>query len=433
MKKNKVVKPGYLFTTGYTNYVFSLLFLLYMFDYIDRMIVGSLFPFIKADWGLTDTQLGSLVSAVYWAIVALTFPISILVDRWSRRRTIGAMAAVWSLATFACAFVGSFGQLLATRTLIGVGEAGYAPGGTAMISAMYPKEKRSWIMGLWNASIPLGSAIGVALGGIIAANWGWRHAFGIVAIPGFILAILFFFAKDYRTVDLIKQKELEDGKVEKKKMSARDMFNEFISKPALMLTYFGFAAMVFVTTSLLTWLATYFNRIYDIPMEKASPKASLVMLLALVGAPLGGYLTDRWRKRQVNARLLFPGLAALVAAGITFLAFSVFTGTEQYIALLFLGIVITSFIPGAAAATQDLIHPGFRATSYALAIVVQNLLGASMAPIVIGWISDKTDLGTALAILPIFLLVAATLFLTGAMFYKRDMSTVEEVPMEVRH
>lgn len=430
MKKNKTIPKGYLFSKGYTNYVFSLLFLLYMFDYVDRMIVGSLFPFIKEDWGVTDAELGLLVSAVYWAIVALTFPISVLVDRWSRKRTIGVMATVWSLATAACAIVPGFGQLLITRTAIGVGEAGYAPGGSAMISAMYPKEKRSWIMGLWNAAIPLGSAIGVGLGGIIAANWGWRHAFGIVAIPGLIIAILFFFVKDYKTVSLSTVESTVGGKEERKKMSTRDIFNEFIKKPALILTYFGFAGMVFVTTSLLTWLASYFNRMYDLPMEKASTKASLVMLLALVGAPLGGYLTDRWRRKRESARLLFPGIAALLTGVLCFLSFVVFEGTSQYICLLFMGVTVTSFIPGAAAATQDLIHPGLRATSYASAVVVQNLLGASMAPIVIGWISNKTDLPTALSILPVFLLVASALFLTGSFFYKKDMNKVAAVKLE---
>ena len=430
MKKKGLIKSGYLFTPKYTNYIFSLLFLLYMFDYIDRMIVTSLFPFIQEDWGISDAQLGSLVSAVYWAIVALTFPISILVDRWSRRKTIGAMATIWSLATAACAFVGSFGHLVAVRAVIGVGEAGYAPGGMAMISAIYPKEKRSWIMGLWNASIPLGSAIGVALGGIIAAKWGWRHAFGLVAIPGFIIAILFFLVKDYKTVILNKQHLVAGEQPVTKKMNLRDKFHEFSSKPALILTYFGFSAMVFVTTSLLTWLSVYFHRVYDLPMEKAGPKASIVMLLALVGAPLGGYLADRWRRKRINARLLLPGLSALIGAGLAFLAFVVFKDTIQYIVLLLLGMTITSFIPAASATTQDLIHPGMRATSYATAVLIQNLLGASTAPIVIGWLSGRIGLPTALAILPVFLLIASALFFTGSVFYKRDLEKVAKIRME---
>ena len=109
--KNQRVEPGYLFSKGYTNYIFVLLFLLYMFDYIDRMVVTSMFTFIEAEWGISHTQSGMLVSAVYWSIVLLTFPVSILVDRWSRKKTIGIMAVLWSMATLLCALTGNFTQL----------------------------------------------------------------------------------------------------------------------------------------------------------------------------------------------------------------------------------------------------------------------------------------------------------------------------------
>lgn len=442
---NKAEQNGYLFSKGYTNYVFILLFLLYMFDYVDRMIVTSLFPFVKVEWNLSDTQLGALISAVYWSIVILSIPASILVDRWSRRRTIGAMAALWSLATAAASFTKSFPQLFVTRTMIGVGEAGYAPGGTAMISGLYPKEKRSWMMGIWNASIPLGGAIGVAVGGFIAAKWGWRSAFGVVAIPGLIVAILFFFIKDYKTVVLLKnenEKPTSNGIEVKRdnseddiqlqtKMSFKDIIKEFVSKPSLILTYFGMTGIVFVTTSLLSWLPSYYSRMDNIPLQKAGVKASVVMLLAIIGAPLGGYLTDRWRKKKLNARLIFPSITTLIAAVFAFLSFVVFDGTLQYVFLLMLGIAVTMFLPAAGAVTQDLVHPGLRATSYAIAVITQNLLGASAGPIIIGIISDRTDISTALSILPIFLVISSILFFVGSFFYKKDLEKVVDVPLEV--
>jgi len=416
-----------------------------MFDYVDRMIVTSLFPFIKADWNLTDTQLGALISAVYWSIVILTIPASILVDRWSRRRTIGAMAALWSLATAAASFTKTFPQLFLTRTFIGVGEAGYSPGGTAMISGLYPKEKRSWMMGIWNASIPLGGAIGVALGGVIAAKWGWRSAFGVVALPGLIVAILFFFIKDYKTVGLLKNgngKTLAHGTenknetngedtVEQTKMSFKDIIKEFASKPSLIFTYFGMTGIIFVTTSLLSWLPSYFSRLENIPLQKAGAKASLVMLLAIIGAPLGGYITDRWRKKRINARMVFPAITTMIAALFAFLAFVIFDGTLQYVSLLMLGISATMFIPAAGAVTQDLVHPGLRATSYAFAVITQNLLGASAGPLIMGILSDRTDISTALSILPIFLVLSSILFFIGSFFYEKDLEKVVDVPLEV--
>jgi MFS family permease len=425
MKKSED-RSGYLFSKGNTNYVFMLLFLLYMFDYIDRMVVTSMFTSIEHDWGITHTQSGLLVSAVYWAIVLLTFPISILVDRWSRTKTIGVMAIMWSLATALCALTGNFVQLFMARMLIGVGEAGYAPGGSAMISGLYPIDRRARMMGIWNASIPLGSAIGVLLGGIIAVKLGWKHAFGIVAIPGMIVAILFLFVKDYKTVDL----SFFDKNSNKIKMEKKDMVKEFISKPSVLFTYFGMAAVVFVTTSMLTWLPTYFEKMRNIPQETAGKMASSVMVLALVGAPLGGFLTDLWRKSKDNARLLFPALSTLISAIVLFIALVMFKGTIQYVLFLIFGVLVLAFISGAASVTQDVIHPGLRASSYAIAVVVQNLLGASTAPVVMGKIYDLTNIQTALSVLPFVLLVGAFLFWLGSKHYVKDLGKVAQIELE---
>jgi MFS family permease len=419
-------RTGYLFSRGYSNYVFMLLFLLYMFDYIDRMVVTSMFTSIERDWGITHTQSGMLVSAVYWAIVLLTFPVSILVDRWSRTKTIGVMAIMWSLATALCALTGNFVQLFMARLLIGVGEAGYAPGGSAMISGLYPIDKRARMMGIWNASIPLGSAIGVLLGGMIAVKLGWKHAFGIVAIPGLIVAILFLFVKDYKTVDL----SFFDKSQKRVKMEKKDMVREFITKPSVIFTYFGMAAVVFVTTSMLTWLPTYFEKVREIPQEKAGQMASAVMLLALIGAPLGGFLTDKWQKTRDNARMIYPALSTLLSGVVLFIALAFLKGAIQYAVLLVFGILILSFISGAAAVTQDVIHPGLRASSYAIAVVVQNLIGASTAPIVMGKIYDLTNIQTALSILPFVLIVGALLFWMGSKHYVADMGKVAKIQLE---
>jgi MFS family permease len=335
------------------------------------------------------------------------------------------MAIMWSLATALCALTGNFVQLFMARMLIGVGEAGYAPGGSAMISGLYPVDRRARMMGLWNASIPLGSAIGVLLGGIIAAKLGWKHAFGIVAIPGMIVAILFLFVKDYKTVDL----SFYDKDSKRIKMEKKDMIKEFLTKPSVLFTYLGMAAVVFVTTSMLTWLPTYFEKMRNIPQATAGQMASSVMVLALVGAPLGGFLTDLWRKTKDNARLLFPALTTLLSAIVLFLALVFFRGTFQYTLFLIFGVLVLAFISGAASVTQDVIHPGLRATSYAIAVVVQNLLGASTAPVVMGKIYDLTNIQTALSILPLILLIGAILFWLGSRYYVRDLGKVASIPL----
>jgi MFS family permease len=425
--KNSENQQGYLFSKGYSNYVFILLFLLYVFDYADRMVVNSMFSFIQAEWAINATQSGWLVSVIYLSIGILTFPVSLVIDRWSRTKTIGIMAIVWSLATALCAFTGNYVQLFMARILIGFGEAGYAPGGTALISGMYPLEKRSKMMGFWNASIPIGSALGVSMGGVIAASLGWKHAFGLVAVPGFIVAVLFLFVKDYKTVDL----SYIDKRNQKVRMEKSDMFKEFLSRPSVLFTYFGMAAIVFVTTAMIVWLPTYFASELKIEPKLAGTLAGAVMLLALIGAPLGGYLTDKWRVKQANARLLFPTISTMISALLLSIALYLFKGTGQIIVLFIFGAWVMTFLAGAAAVTQDVIHPGMRATSYAIAVAVQNLLGSFTAPIVLGKISDMSNIKTAISILPIALLIGTILFYLGSRYYNSDMEKVAKIRLEV--
>ena len=138
MKDND--SQGYLISKKYSYYVFVLIFLLYLFNYIDRMVVVSIFPFLHEAWGMSDTQCGLLVSAAYWAILIFSLPFSVLIDRWSRRKAIGIMAVLWSVATALCGITRNFTQLFFARTVIGIGEAGFAPGGTAIISAIFCAE-----------------------------------------------------------------------------------------------------------------------------------------------------------------------------------------------------------------------------------------------------------------------------------------------------
>lgn len=432
MAQDKAQENGYLVSKGYSYYVFGLLFLLYMFDYIDRQIIVALFPYLKAEWGLSDTQCGSLVSAVYWSILIFSFPVSILIDRWSRKNAIGIMAILWSMATAACAFTKNFGQLFAARTAIGIGEAGYAPGGTALISALFPNNQRAKMMGLWNASIPLGSALGIVVGGLIAEHWGWRHAFGIVAIPGFIIAFLFFKVKDYQTVELTTiapadKTDGENAQTPQRRMRWREIIFTFLKTRSLVFAYLGFAANMFVNTAFMSWLPSYYHRMDDMPMSKASMKGALVLAMAIIGAPLGGYLVDWLGKKIGNARMVFGAFSSALTAVTLVTGFLFFDGWMQYAIFLFGGIWASAFVPGIAAVTQDVVHPGLRATSYAINVIVMHILGSSLGPIFVGAISDAYDLKTGLTLLPLFCLLAAVLFLIGSIWYVKDVEKVQKI------
>ena len=141
---------GYAASRGHAFVAFAILFALMMLDYIDRSIVASMFPYIKADWGLTDTQLGSLASIVPLLVGTLSMPVALLVDRWSRVKSIVLMAALWSLATAGCMLAGSYSQLLALRGAVGVGEAGYGNAGSALLAHHFPARIRSTVVGAFH-------------------------------------------------------------------------------------------------------------------------------------------------------------------------------------------------------------------------------------------------------------------------------------------
>jgi predicted MFS family arabinose efflux permease len=280
----------------------------------------------------------------------------------------------------------------------------------------------------WNAAIPLGSALGAGLGGIIAARWGWRHAFGLVALPGLFVGLLFFFfARDYKTIELIKR----SGDDKTRRMSRRDIVRQFTGTPTLLFTYLGFIGNTFLSTAFLTWLPTYLYRYAGVPEAQAGIRGGAVMLLALVGAPIGGILADAWMKKKRNARLLLPGISTIASSLIFFVAFAFTGGALQYGLFLVGGILAVVYVSGASAVTQDVVHPGLWAISYSICVVVQNLFGSSLGPLAVGMVSDSFGLSVAMTLVPIVSLIGGIFFLIGSRFYVRDLAKVETVKIEM--
>jgi len=419
---------GYVLGRRESYRVVILLFFLYMFNYIDRMVITSVFPFIKAEWGLSDTQLGGLGSAVYISLLICTLPVSVLADRWSRRKSIAMMTALWSVATAACALTRNYVQIFTARVFIGLGEAGFAPAGTAMIAAAFPQERQALMMGLWNASIPIGSALGVILGGLIAVHFGWRYVFGLVALPGLLLAALAYRLKDYKTVGLCAGAGDEvAGSI--RTFGFGNIVKGFLKTPSLIAAYFGFAGNTFVTTAMLIWLPTYLNRTYGLPMDVAGLRAGLIMFFGLVGAPLGGYLADLWYRRHKAARMWFPAISSATSAVILFVSLNFFRGDLQFASFLLLGVSFMAFIPATSAVTQDVVHPGLRATSFSMCVITQHVFGSMMGPLVVGMISDAYGIEKALLALPLSQIVACVIFLVGAPYYTRDLERIPPITL----
>src|SRR6516162_9267688 len=192
---------GFLYGKRAAWFAYGMTIALMILDYVDRQIIVSMFPFLKAEWNLSDKELGLLVSVISITIAVFGIPVAWIADRVSRVKSIVAMAVLWSLACISCMFAQTYAQLLVARAVVGLGEAGYGSVGAAMVAAHFPQRMRAGLLGGFFASASAGSVLGVVLGGVIASRFGWQAAFGVVGIPGLIIALLYLFVRDYETVE----------------------------------------------------------------------------------------------------------------------------------------------------------------------------------------------------------------------------------------
>lgn len=394
-----------------------------MFDYADRMVVSSLLPFIKADWGVSDAQLAMLTGIVSLFVALFVLPLSVLVDRWSRKKMIVTMTIFWSLATLACAFARNYNELLAYRALTGLGEAAYAPAAVAMISKLFPRNYRAYYTGIFDAAAPLGAGFGFIIGGYIGLVYGWRHAFGMVAIPGIFIALLFLLVRDYKTLPLNEEKN-RDESIGSFRIILLSIANLFKIK-TLWYVYLAYASNIAVNTSMMIWSPTYFVRVFQFDEKTSGILAGGIAMLALVGAPLGGFIADKWHRTNKSARLYVSALSSLL--GSIFLLLSL-QSTSTIAALIFFalfGISTVIYLAPATAVIQDVVQPGMRAIAYGLNVVIMNILGAFIVPVIIGWLSDRYGLANAFYLLPVLGLSAMGLFFYARSQYLLDSGTVK--------
>jgi len=405
--------------------ILILLCLAYLLDFADRMVMSSLFPLIKADWHVSDTQLGLLNSVVALFIALFVFPLSLLIDRWSRKKMVAIMVFGWSVATLVSAFATDYNHLLLLRAFTGLGEAGYGPAAVAMIAALYPIEDRAKYIGIWDAFAPLGAAIGFMVGGIVGLHFGWRHAMGLLAFPGIILSLFFWFSADYKTIPLTNDPE----KIKRFSMFAglKDAIPKMLKTKTLWFVFIAYAMNFAIGSSLLTWVPSYLNRFYGYDENLSGKIAGLIAMLALVGAPLGGFLADYWYKKNKNARMLVASFASLITIAVLFYAL-LFKGTTIGILLLIAsGVFVVAFIAPATAVIQDVVHPGVHAMAFGMSVVFMNIFGAFWAPIAIGKLSDLYGLDQALYMLPVLGVISTILFFVGTFHYKRDLENVSQL------
>lgn len=412
----------YLVSKGHSHLVLILLFLLMVFDFVDRQVLSAILPFIKSDWALSDTQLGMLVSAVNVAIAVLALPIAVVVDRWSRTKTMSFMAVIWSGATAACGLANNFGHMLLARLLIGAGEAGYVPGGNAMLATVFPKRMRATVIGIFNSASMVGSVLGVVLGGYIATHWGWRAAFGIVAIPGVVLGILMFFVRDYATV---KVHVPSNGDNAAREMRWHEFFTVTFKSPLLWTIFIGNGAQLFFVSTLGNWMPSYLNRIYGMPVAQAGVRTGLILIVAAVGMAVGGFLVDKAMKRHVGARLYGPLIYAF-ATSLSFASAFLLPAGGLQMALIFLGAFFMLGVVGPTqSAAQDVVQPGLRGTVQGAIALSSNLFGMALGPVITGALSDQFQLQTALLLVSFVPMVGVACFYIGAGLYQQALKNAQ--------
>ncbi|MBI5509690.1 MAG: MFS transporter [Deltaproteobacteria bacterium] len=396
-----------------------LMFLLYMLNYMDRNVMAAVAEQMKADLGLSDAQLGLLQTAFLVCVAGFALPVAFLVDRWSRRKGIALMAIAWSAATALTGFAGGLATLLVMRGLVGVGEAGFSSGGTAMLSAAFPEEKRAKVLGAFNASIPVGAALGTVLGGVLASRTGsWSTPFLVFAVPGVVLAIATFFLRDYKSV--------AGGAADGMGRAVATL----VKVKTLRLTYVAFAMNVFVSSAMLAWLPVYLSRTYGLDLAAAGKKAGLVLVLALIGSPLGGFLGDRWSRVNPRGRALSAATTSALAAGLLAVALVLGSSSAGFACLVLWGILTTAYLAPGGAITQDVVHPGLRATSWGVCVLSMYLLGGAYSPVIVGAVSDATgDIGTALLVAPVAGLLASGLFLLASRTLPADRAKIGKVEL----
>jgi predicted MFS family arabinose efflux permease len=404
--------------------VFAILLALMVFDYADRQVVVSMFPHLKAQWNLSDTQLGMLASIVSVTVALAGIPVALLADRWSRVKSIFVMALLWSLATVGCAFAESYGQLLGSRAIIGLGEAGYGSVGAALLATLFPVRMRSTVLGIFIASGMFGSLLGVMLGGYIADHWGWHAGFGAVGVPGLIAALLFpLIARDYKTAALPTTKVDAAGKPA---FSIGAVIRELLRPRTAVVACIAAGLQLLAVSTLFAWLPSYFNRYYGLAPDQAGLKAAVIVLMSGIGSMVWSVVADRLYARRPKARLYVPLAASALTAVFVSSAFALFPpGAIQFSLIIAGGLVMVGSVGPVAAAVTDVIHPGLRSTAMSVLSLTQNLFGFAGGPLLTGALSDAYGLPFAMSVVPIFCVFAAVLFFLAARTYEADRNNAE--------
>ncbi|HET9336058.1 MAG TPA: MFS transporter [Sphingomicrobium sp.] len=406
---------------AYAWVIFALAFGLLISDYMARQVLNAVFPLLKSEWALSDGQLGLLSGVVAIMVGLLTFPLSLLADRWGRVKSLTAMAVLWSIATLLCAAADNYGQMLAGRLLVGVGEAAYGSVGIAVVVSVFPKRLRATLSAAFMAGALLGQVLGVGIGGAVAAAHGWRMAFLVIAMGGLALALLFPLAVGERRIAALA--EQAGNQPYERKRSFPGLGSLFASR-TIKCAYAGSGLQLFVAGALPAWLPTYFHRYYELPVDGAGSLAALFLAICGIGMVVCGQVSDRLFGRP-DQRVSLSIFYCLACAMLLSAALALPAGPPQLM-MLGLAMFLAAATTGPAGAMVAGLTPAaIHGTAFATLTLANNFVGLAPGPIVTGWLADQFGLLGALRWLPLASIAAALVFLCARQSSRADLAFAE--------
>jgi MFS family permease len=371
---------------AYASFALTLLFVIYVVNFIDRSILGILLESIKREFQPSDTALGVL-SGLAFAVVysTLGIPIARWADRGSRKTIISISLFVWSGMTALCGAVTSFGQLVAARIGVGVGEAGCSPPAHSMISDLFPPERRGRAFGIYSLGIPVGAAIGVLIGGWVKELYDWRTAFMVVGLPGVALALV---------TQLLLREPVRGASEGIAARAASAPTAGEVARYMWNLRAFRHLALAGALHALVgygvgAFQAAFLERTHGLSTgEVASWLAAIGLFAGSLGTYAGGWAADRLSPRDVRWNVWMPGIALVIAlpfsAGFYFLP-----GKYQIFACAVPPTILGAMYLGPTfAMTQALAPLRMRAVASAVLLFVMNLIGMGIGPVLVGVASD---------------------------------------------
>jgi MFS family permease len=380
------------------------------------------FPLLKASWDLSDTRLGSLSSVVAMMVGILTFPLSVLADRWGRVRSIALMATIWSLATLGCALSTNYNEMLIARALVGIGEAAYGSVGIALVLSIFPAHLRSSLTAAFMAGGSFGSVLGMALGGMVAAQLGWRWSFGTMAAFGILLVLVYRLVVSEKK--LASERPVRGRDVRGKltmRVSLRTLMQGLFSTRSVKCAYVGSGLQLLVPGAMYAWLPSFLNRYYAMAPGKAAVGAAGFVLATGVGMIFCGIVTDLVSKKVPTRKWLVAVLYCLLCFASLSIAFRLPAGTLQ-IVLLGAGMFFSAGACGPSGAmVANLTPSSMHSSAFATLTLANNFLGLAPAAILTGFIADRIGLLGALQIIPFATFVSALAFLLGKRSYAADL------------